>query len=197
MKIINILSREKPFVLIVVLIALFLRIYYSFSEKITPYADAKHYHKIAINISTGKGYTEGDNPGDDEKALSWPPFYPFLLAILYRIFGDRYPLVWIFQAIISAISCILIYLIAKKVFSQKVAVFSMLTSAIFFHFILYTAMLLTETIFIFFVLLFFILLFDIVKSHPLLKYALLGILVGLAILTRPILVVFALFFFLR
>lgn len=195
MKIRDILSKERLLILLIFIIAFFLRISYSFSAKVVPYVDAKHYDRIAKSISAGKGYTEGDNLWDDERALSCTPFYPFLLAIFYKIFGHRYSVIWIFQAIVSAISCILVYLIAKKVFGQKVAIFSIIICAISFTFILYTAMLLTETIYIFFVLFFFLLFFDIIKCGSLLKYAILGILAGITILTKAIFVGFTIFLF--
>ncbi len=197
MKLPDILKRENFFIALIFTIALSLRIFYSFSARITPYITARHYNNIAVNLSAGKGYTEGDNFGDSERAMSWSPFYPFLLAFFYKIFGHNYPAIWIFQAIISALSCVLIYFIAKKAFGQKVARYSAIISAFCFNFILYAAMLLTETIYIFFVLIFFLLLFDTAKFSLLIKYAILGVLAGIAMLTRPIFVVFAIFLFFR
>lgn len=190
----NLLNKQKYFLIFIFTIAFFLRIGYAFLEKIPTYADATGYDKIGKNIAEGKGYRISNGSIQDDEAVLWPPGYPFFLGIIYRIFGHRYPAVWIMQSIIGAFVCILIFFIANKLFDQKVAYLSAVISAICFNLVIYPAMLLSETLFFLLLLLCLIYIYkaDVLNLNT--RYLFAGILGGLSTLTRPIIVTSLLFF---
>lgn len=196
MKIRDILSKEKFFILSIFIIAFCLRIFYSFSEKIAPFADARVYDKIAINISQGKGYVkwEGISEAEDHDAIGYPPLYPFFLALVYKVIGHNYSAIWVLQAIIGAVTCILIYLFGKITFGKIVASFSAIVATFHFDLVIYNAMLLTETLYIFLVLVTFFYLFKAFEQRINMKYYLVaGVFAGLSALTRPIIMIFLVF----
>ena len=85
-----------------------------------------------------------------------PPVYPVFIAIIYAIFGmNNFLAVYIFQAIISTLTCFYIYQFAKKIFNDKVALLSLIWSGLYISYLLYASMLLRETLIIFFVIVFF------------------------------------------
>lgn len=190
------LFREKYLLLLIFVIASLVRISYSFSGKVIPYNDARHYDKIALNLSLARGYRETEGPILKDGSVSWAPLYPFLLAGIYKVFGHSYPAVWIFQALLSAGACILIYLIGRMVFNQRIAYLSAIISVFCFNFVLYSSMLLTETLYIFLLLLTFFYLFRAFSSSSLRKYILAGLFAGLTTLTNPVVIIFFAFFFL-
>jgi 4-amino-4-deoxy-L-arabinose transferase-like glycosyltransferase len=140
--------------------------------------DEYEYFKMVQNFLSGKGLILSENL----KAFR-PPLYPFILSILYslkfNLLGIR-----IFQAILSSLTVVFIYLLGKEVFDEKTGFFSSLISAFYPFFIFYTGFLLTETLFVFFIVLTFFYLVKIVGENRNLSLKA-GILMGLSALTRP------------
>lgn len=83
--------------------------------------------RIGHSIAVGSGF---GNPFDfNTGPTAWePPLYPFLIAGVFRIFGvysHASSLVLLtINSLFSALTCIPIFLIAKRCFSKKVAVWS-------------------------------------------------------------------------
>ena len=120
-----------------------------------------------------------------------------MLAFIYKLAGHSYLAVWIIQAIIGSASCLLIYFLARQAFDEKVARLSALISALCFNLIIYSAMLLTETLYIFLVLACFVFLFKAFGRQMNAGYlAIAGIFAGLSALTRPVIMIFFVFFLL-
>lgn len=193
-KMINLLNKQRYFLIFIFIIALSLRMGYAFLEKITPYVDAAGFDEIGKHIAQGKGYRISAGPIEDDEAVLWAPGYPFFLGIIYKVFGHSYPAVWLIQSIIGAFICILIYFIADKLFDQKVARISAIMSAICFNLVIYPAMLLSETLFLLLILLCFIYIYKADTLSLNSRYLVAGILGGLAVLTKPIILAFFLFF---
>lgn len=147
-------------------------------------SDAAYYNEVALNIVSGKGITYR------QETYSIAPAYPVFLAGIYKIFGQNYDAVRTVQAILSALTCVLIYLIAKNLFNKKVALIAGSIAVIYPSFILQSTAIMTETLFIFLLVLAMLcLVLCLEKSSA--KWGLVaGISFGLATLTRPV----ALFF---
>jgi len=47
------------------------------------------------------------------------PLYPYFLALIYAVFGHNYFVVRIIQSLIGAVSCVLAYLLGKKLFNLR------------------------------------------------------------------------------
>lgn len=192
MKTRDILRKEIFFILIIFTIAFILRLFYSFSHKAHP----SEIDLIAINIASGRGFRVGIGPIAYDEAVWVAPLYPFLIALIYMLFGHNYSVVLILQAIIGAISCILIYFIGKQVFNRNVAVTSSLLATFYINFIIYTPMFLAETVYIFLFLLSFCYLLKAISFKQKLDYIIAGIFAGFSTLTRPIILAFYIFLFL-
>src|SRR5437764_183333 len=81
--------------------------------------------RIAASIASGHGFS---NPfGPQTGPTAWePPLYPYLAAGVFHIFGiyssaSAFVLLAI-NSVFSALTCIPIFLIARRIFSEKVAV---------------------------------------------------------------------------
>jgi 4-amino-4-deoxy-L-arabinose transferase-like glycosyltransferase len=81
--------------------------------------------RIGAAIASGQGFS---NPfGAQTGSTAWePPLYPYLVAGVFRVFGIySRPSAFVLLAInsvFSALTCIPIFLIARRIFSEKVAV---------------------------------------------------------------------------
>ena len=71
--------------------------------------DADQYHQMAV------GFLEGTWP--DREAFFWPPLYPLFLGLLYKAIGQNVTILKILQAALGSVSCVLVYFIARAIFS--------------------------------------------------------------------------------
>ena len=81
--------------------------------------------RIGAAIASGRGFSDPFGPPTGPTAWE-PPLYPYLIAGVFQIFGiysraSAFVLLSI-NSILSALTCIPIFLIARRVFSEKVAV---------------------------------------------------------------------------
>ena len=89
---------------------------------------------IATAISSHRGFSSPF--GIETGPTAWiPPVYPGLLAGIFRIFGQRSVLaaatILIVQAILSSLTCVPLYAIAKRTFDERSAVWSTWAWALF------------------------------------------------------------------
>jgi len=83
--------------------------------------------RIGHAIATGRGFADPFGPATGPTAWE-PPLYPYLIATVFKLFGaythaSAFILLTI-NSVFSALTCIPIFLIARKSFSEKVAVWS-------------------------------------------------------------------------
>lgn len=81
--------------------------------------------RIAASIASGHGFSNPFGPATGPTGWE-PPLYPYLAAGVFQIFGvyskaSAFVLLTL-NSLFSALTCIPIFLIARKVFSEKVAV---------------------------------------------------------------------------
>jgi len=118
------------------------------------------------------------------------PFYPLVLAMVYSISSNplSFWIVIFLQAIISALTCIVIYLIALKMFHRKAAMIAGIISVIYPSFILNTARIVPETFFTFWLSL-TVLHLLLLREVPSLKNQLIsGVLLGITLLNSNVIV---------
>jgi len=107
--------------------------------------DAYEYDTIAWHLVQGAGYSIEQNIPASKRA----PGFPFMLALIYFMFGHSYAAVTVFQSLIGAATCILIYYIARMIYDERVARASGLLMCFYPIIIAYTNLILSETLFIF------------------------------------------------
>ncbi len=129
---------------VIFIVATALRLFFVFMYPHYPVADdAMEYDTYAWNIASGKGYTAGDGSPVIERPLG----YPLFLAAIYKCFGHSYIQVKFFQILVSLLTLLFIFLLAKKIFGGQVALIASSIGAVYPAFLSYNTFLYTESLF--------------------------------------------------
>ncbi|MCM8827618.1 MAG: glycosyltransferase family 39 protein [Candidatus Omnitrophica bacterium] len=150
-------------------------------------ADSCDYDNSAkALLYLGKFSVSPDKP--DSPQLVRTPGYPFFIALIYAIFGEKYFPVITIQIFLNVLTILLTYLLAKKLWGLRVALLSTILLSLDFTTFTYSQMLLTETLFTFFLLIAVTRgIYLILSNQKYIKNALLlGSFSALATLVRPI-----------
>jgi 4-amino-4-deoxy-L-arabinose transferase-like glycosyltransferase len=170
--------RRAP--LAVFLVALVLRLVWVLSASRDGFAfgDPLMYHIGAQSLLDGHGYTGILGV----PMVRWPPGYSGLLAATFWLFGNTPLRGEILNAVIGALTVPLLYVTVRRAFNERVAMIAAVMLCVMPGPILWTDLLVTETVFTFLFVGFVAL---VVRSTPSWKWALgLGALVGLSSLIR-------------
>ena len=149
-----------------------------------------------MNLLDGFGFREDRNESFefDTAIVRAGPAYEFFLAGIYAVFGHRYEMVWVLQALLHALTVYLIYLIGHSAFGEnggRIGLIAAVFFAIHPDLIEISAMLMSETLYLFFIVLiiwFFIKIYQ--KPDRLLLSVFSAFVTGLAILSRPPVILF-------
>src|SRR5206468_11710223 len=100
----------------VALVATFVRLAYLAQFRATPYwahplVDAHLYDEKAWRIAGG------DWLGD--AVFYQDPFYPYFLAVLYRVFGRSYAPVYLVQSVLGVLLCLMLMALARRMFRHS------------------------------------------------------------------------------
>jgi len=175
---------KRQLATLVFLVALAVRLLYVFTVPYGPLeTDAKDYDTLGLRVAQGKGLVTASG----ELTANRPPVYPLFLGAIYWAVGHDLTWVRTVQAVLSAYTCVLTYLIAAILFDSLVAALSGLFCALYLPFIVGSGAILTETLFIFLCLAFIVL---IIHRQDSFSTVIAGAVFGVALLTRPV----ALFF---
>ena len=112
------------------------------------------------------------------------PGYPFFIAGIYTLFGESVWNVIIIQILLDSISCVLIALMAKSLFSKGFWIAGIL-SAINLNMVILSSSLLTDTLFLFLFILFLFSLLQYLQNERTRWFVLLVLFISLATLVRP------------
>lgn len=150
--------------------------------------DGYDYQNLANNLISHKTLAITPNPP------YWPtnfrtPIYPFWLALIFLIFKSLKPAIFI-GAIVFALSAPLVYLIGREIFSEKIATVSAILFSLEPWALFQSGFLAAEQIFMPLFLLSVYLFFRYLKSGAVLPLCFSSLILGIAVLTRPV----ALFF---
>lgn len=182
--------REHYLIISIFLLAFIIRLVFVLKSSDIPEGDAYIYDRLAVSLSQGEGYVNTDGTAHS----LYPPFYPFFLSVIYRFFGHSYTAVRIVQSIIGAFSCILIYLIGKRIYGFAIGAIAVGISLCYLPFIMSAKLLLTELVFTFLLLLVILYLLKIQEEPQRLKHCImLGLVLGIALLTKSIMIFFPFF----
>lgn len=143
--------------------------------------DACQYDDIAWNVASSGCFAL-------EPGLPTPcraPLYPFMLSAVYFIFGKSYVIARLLQALLGALTCIVFYNTVREMYEEKVAAISSWILALYPVLIVYTGLILSETLFIFLLAASLMFLARSVKREGLRDIMLSGLFLGLSALARP------------
>lgn len=182
---------KKTFLALIIIMSCIWSLVYSFYYRIPPVIDAQAYDRIAVNMIEGFGFKEDRTKSFefDTAIVRAGPGYEFFLASIYRIFGHRFEAVWIIQALMHAFSALLLFFISCKIFKEKGELIGLIAAGLFgLHpdLIEISAMLMTETLYLFLIVLvvyLFVLMYE--QPDKTRFSCLLGLVTGVAVLTRP------------
>ena len=168
---------------VVFLIGVFLRIAWVILVDTVPVSDYLEYHNSAISIMQGNGYRLFGYT-----TAFRPIGYPAFLAFLYKLFTPSVIVAKVANIVLSCMSMVFTYLMAKHVLSKKAAVAAMLFMALSPKNIAYTSVMANETLFTALLLALNYLLIRQFKGKAFL--VLQGILMGVLALIKPNMLVY-------
>ena len=180
---------EKKILVVIVLAVLGASLIYSFYYRIQPIVDARAYDVSGWNIAQGLGYFgTSPNPADDSIIRRPGPGYQYFLGGVYKIFGHHYAAVWAIQSLLHALSALLVFLIARIIFSSRWHPTIGLAAALLVGFspdlITAAAMLMAENVGIFLMLVSIYLFFRFVENHNFAPLVFSALFLGLTVMVR-------------
>ncbi len=150
--------------------------------------DAEEYQQLATRLATVGDYADARG----EPVSLRPPLYPAGLALAYRVFGvQNDAAARALQAVVGLATVILVYYMAKVVYDERVALWAAGLCGFYPSLLAYANLLLSETLFTFFVVAFCWLACEAIQRESLSTLAAAGLALGVAALTRSIMLVFA------
>lgn len=154
--------------------------------------DTGSYEEPALNLIKGNGYSSSPGVPTAKRA----PGYPFFLAGVYLLFGQSHMAVKIIQAILGAISCVIISSIGREIFKCKVGLWSGVAMALYPPLISTAGFILSEELTIFLLAISILFLTKAMKKERMIWYVLSGIFMGLTTLCRSAIILFPFFLYL-
>jgi 4-amino-4-deoxy-L-arabinose transferase-like glycosyltransferase len=149
--------------------------------------DERDYDQLAVSILERGEF--GFSPG--ELTSIRPPLYPVFLAGVYSVFGaQNYQAVRAVQIVLSLATTGMVYLLARRLYDQHVALAAAAIHCLYPSLIGATNLVLTETLFTLLVCAFLILVQRHVQAPSRWTLAAAGVVLGLAALTRSVLWLF-------
>lgn len=181
------MNKDKVLLLALVM-GLLLRFAFVFWHPYPDANDARQYDTIAENIVKGHGISQDINPPYTPE-IDRVPFYPIFMAFFYFIFGHHLIAVRIAQAVLSLITALFAYLIARRIaFQGRLSSLPVLSAAFNLlcpFLIIFVSILFTETLDTFLITLALLLFIYGISSGKKVQYFFSGAAMGLAFLTRP------------
>jgi 4-amino-4-deoxy-L-arabinose transferase-like glycosyltransferase len=172
----------------IVLFAFILRLIYLLQWRHNPMfahpgMDELYHDQWAQAIAAGKTFVEGP--------YFRAPLYPAFLGLIYRLFGHSYMAARIAQAVVDSLSCGLLFIAGRQVFSRKIAAIAGFAAAGYWMLIFFTGELLIVPLIVFLDVLLLCLLLRAAKKPGALIYALAGLIMGISAIARPNILLFA------
>ena len=143
----------------------------------TPTMDAEYHDQWAQSILKGEDYTGG--------VFFRAPLYPYFLALIYKVFGHNYFIPRLIQFIIGSLSCVLIYLLGRKVFNRRTGIIAGVIASFYGVLIYFDGELQLPVMEVFLDMLFIFAFIRAREKPSVKKWILCGIFLGLSALVRP------------
>ncbi len=185
------LKKTKYLFVIIFIIAIIPPLLSIFINNPPPASDEFTYTQIAVSLLNGRGFYSPPAFGFVKLPNAIHPLYPFFIAIIYFFTDHSFTAVKIIQILMHGLACIVIFLIAEKLFRNRlISFFAGIIWALYPLAIYSCTHLHVETLFTFLLALSALFLLK-NRQDPNLKNALLsGLFLGLAALTKSVILPF-------
>jgi len=148
-------------------------------------SDGQQHYAFAQGLMKGEGLHHPNGQPLSRRA----PFYSVFLAGI--LFFAPFPLgVHLAQALLGAVSCVLLFFLARILFDERVALLASILMAFDYYLVRQTVSVLPEVLFIFFVLFCFLFVYLSMASHKPWWMVAAGLAAGFSLLTKPVLLLF-------
>lgn len=147
-----------------------------------PTIDAEFHDQWAQDIAAGHG--------DDYPSFFRAPLYPYFLGVIYTLFGHNYFIPRLLQILLGSGSCLLIFLIGKRVFNQTVGIAAGIIASFYGTLIYFDAELLIVSLIVFLDLLLIYMLLKAKEHSSTRLWFLSGIILSLSAIARPNILIF-------
>ena len=165
------------------LMACCIRLGYVVLDVPVPPQDTADYDELALNVLQGVGYVSYEN-WYGFPMYSWrPPAYPLFLAAIYAVWGYSHAAVQVVQAVIGALSVVLLFLIVWRMY-RSAAWPAAVVAALYEPLVSVCSEVMSECFFTFFILLALWAIRDDRQRWQM--FVLSGVAIGFAALTRPV-----------
>ena len=137
--------------------------------------DSNWYFYVAHRIASGEGFGQ---------SLARGPFYPYFLSLVF-LFSSRILVVRICESLVSAFACVVVALLGKKLFSERVGLLAGFASAFYPYFIYLPSAQGSDNIVTLLLLVFVFFMVAKGVSLSVKQCILSGVFLGLSVLARP------------
>jgi tetratricopeptide (TPR) repeat protein len=181
------LQKETILIFGLFLLAFAIRLIYLSQIKSNPYfdtpqIDALWHHNWAKEIAAG------DWTG--KEVFFRAPLYPYFLGTLYALFGESFYIPRLIQIIIGSLSCMLIFLLGKKLFNRTTGIIASVVACFYAPLIYFDAELLIPVLIVFLDLTLILLLLSAEVRPKKRWWFVAGIVLGLSAIARPNVLIF-------
>lgn len=142
-----------------------------------PATDALFYDELAQNLAAGNWLGDA--------VFHYNPLYPYFLGLCYAVFGHSYLIPKLIQIVMGTSSCLLLYLVSKRLFGHAVALIAGLMAAVYGTFIFFDELLLATSLSVFLFLATTLLLLRAASRPTVLRCVLAGLVLGVTFVARP------------
>jgi 4-amino-4-deoxy-L-arabinose transferase-like glycosyltransferase len=108
--------------------------------------DPADYHRLAVSVSQGHGFGPTQLAAGGGPTAFRSPLYPFVLGLVYTVFGVHVTLARLLQAVLGTLTVGLIGLLAHRLFGRRTALVALAIAAVYPPLLLAGSSLLTEAI---------------------------------------------------
>jgi len=123
----------------------------------------------------------------------WPPLYPLMLAVIYRIFPGGPDAAQVIQAILGTLTCAVLYWVGRRIGGRRAGLGAAALCAVYPFFVLFSAVLMAETLLMFLVVVIMMAFLMATDRVTMPRCALLGLAIGLGVLAKPVVLAWAAF----
>ena len=165
-------------------------IWYQQPDWTTQWSDQDGYRRLGqVLATTGKFTRFPDAPTFVPEVLR-TPLYPLFVATVYRIFGVRQLPVALAQTLVFVLVCLTVYAIVRLVASEPIALGAAAATALFPPIPYFGALVMTEVLTTLLFTVSMWLAVSALRDKGLSRFVLLGVLLALTTLSRPVFVLF-------